>query len=186
MSYQKKTIKAILEEINTGKMYLPAIQRKYVWSESQIARLMDSILLGYPIGTFLFWKVSAKTINEKEYSLYKFIHNYHERDMFENPHAPQPLSPEKTIYTVLDGQQRLTSLYISLQGTLAMKLPMKHWTNDDAFPTKELYLNLRSKKLDVDDEITYEFAFLTDAAAQKREADSLWFKVKDILQYDFR
>lgn len=184
MSYQKKTVKSILEEINGGKMYLPAIQRKYVWSESQITRLMDSILLGYPIGTFLLWKVSGKTINEKEYSLYQFINDYHERDMFINPHAPQPLSPDKTIFAVLDGQQRLTSLYIALQGTLAMKLSMKRWTNDDAFPTKELYLNLKSKKLDVDDEITYEFAFLADAAATTQGDDTLWYKAKDILRYE--
>ena len=45
MGYEKKSIQAIIYDINSGKMYLPAIQRKYVWGDSQITRLMDSIML---------------------------------------------------------------------------------------------------------------------------------------------
>ncbi|HOO62185.1 MAG TPA: DUF262 domain-containing protein [Bacillota bacterium] len=182
MSYQKKTIKATLGDINSGKMYLPAIQRKYVWSDDQIIRLMDSILLNYPIGTFLFWNVSGNVINEKQYSLYEFIKNYHERDAFINPHAPTPITKE-SVYAVLDGQQRLTSLFIALQGSLAMKLPMKRWNNDDAFPKKELYLNLKSKRSDEEDELSYEFAFFTEQEASKSGSDKLWYKVKEILKY---
>lgn len=183
MSYQKKTIKTTLDDINSGKMYLPAIQRKYVWSEEQIIKLMDSILLNYPIGTFLFWNVEGKTINEKQYSLYEFIKNYHERDAFINPHAPKPITKENVI-AVLDGQQRLTSLFIALQGSLALKLRMKRWNSDDAFPAKELYMNLKSKKKDDDDEITYEFAFLTEKESDRTDLSKLWYKAKDILRYD--
>ena len=63
MAYYKKSIKDVLEDINHGKMYLPAIQRKYVWKDSQITKLFDSIMLDYPIGTFLFWKVKKTIIN---------------------------------------------------------------------------------------------------------------------------
>ena len=42
MAYEKKTIASIIEEINSKKVYLPAIQRKYVWGEDQITRLMRS------------------------------------------------------------------------------------------------------------------------------------------------
>ena len=66
MSYQKKTIAAVIEEIDNNRIYLPAIQRKYVWTEEQITKLMDSILRGYPFGTFLFWKVKKRTVNEKK------------------------------------------------------------------------------------------------------------------------
>ena len=66
MSYNKATIAAIVEQIDNNRIYLPAIQRKFVWSENQITKLMDSILRGYPFGTFLFWKVKKKTINEKK------------------------------------------------------------------------------------------------------------------------
>lgn len=183
--YKNKTIREILDDINCRRMYLPAIQRKYIWSEEQITRLMDSIMRDYPIGTFLFWKVKKKVINEMDYSLYEFIRDFHERDAYKNPQAPQPFPPESSsddIWAVLDGQQRLTSLYIALQGTMSRKLPMKRWANDDAFPKKELYFNLKSQQ-ESEDDITYEFRFLTSEGAKDHGQDKLWYRVKDILQY---
>ena len=185
MAYEKKNIRAVIEEINSRKIYLPAIQRKYVWDDDQITRLMDSIMLGYPIGTFLFWKVRKSIINKKEYSMYEFIKDFHERDVYKNPSAPQPFpigSDEETIWAVLDGQQRLTSLYIALQGSMSRKLPNKRWKNDDAFPIKELYLDLHSQRTDEED-ISYEFKFLTQEEAKKQNDDKLWYLVKDILKY---
>lgn len=185
MAYEKKNIRAVIEEINSRKIYLPAIQRKYVWDDDRITRLMDSIMLGYPIGTFLFWKVRKSIINKKEYSMYEFIKDFHERDVYKNPSAPQPFpigSDEETIWAVLDGQQRLTSLYIALQGSMSRKLPNKRWKNDDAFPIKELYLDLHSQRTDEED-ISYEFKFLTQEEAKKQKDDKLWYLVKDILKY---
>ena len=73
--------------------------------------------------------------------MYEFIKDYHDRDMYKNLPAPQPFmfeSDNETIWAVLDGQQRLTSLYIALQGSISRKLPNKRWKNNDAFPKKEL------------------------------------------------
>lgn len=185
MAYEKKSIRAILDEVNCRRVYLPAIQRKYVWGDNQIAKLMDSIMLGYPIGTFLFWKVKKDVVNKKEYSMYEFIKNYHERDLYKNPAAPQPFpvgSGEDTLWAVLDGQQRLTSLYIALQGSMSRKLPNKRWKNDDAFPKKEMYFDLHSQNTE-DDDISYEFKFLTAVEAAKNKDDHLWYLVKDILKY---
>lgn len=185
MAYDKKSIRTIIDDVNCRRLYLPAIQRKYVWGNNQITRLMDSIMLGYPIGTFLFWKVKKDTINKKEYSMYEFIKDYHERDLYKNPAAPQPFpigSGDETLWAVLDGQQRLTSLYIALQGSMSRKLPNKRWKNDDAFPKKELYFNLHSQP-DADEDISYEFRFMTSDDASKNKDDSLWYLVKDILKY---
>ncbi len=184
MAYEKKSIRAIIDDINSRRLYLPAIQRKYVWGDSQITRLMDSIMLGYPIGTFLFWKVKKTIVNQKEYSMYEFIKDYHDRDMYKNPAAPQPFpigSGDETLWAVLDGQQRLTSLYIALQGSLSRKLPNKRWKNDDAFPKKELYFDLHSEM--TDDDISYEFKFLTHEEAAKNKDNEIWYLVKDILKY---
>ena len=156
---RKKSIKAIIDDINSRKILLPAIQRKFIWDDYQITRLFDSIMLEYPIGTFLFWKVKKSTVNTKGYSMYEFIKDYHERDKYKNDDAPQPFSKDQddeTICAVLDGQQRLTSLYIALQGSMSRKLPNKRWNNDDAFIKKELYFNLLSKNKD-DDDISFEF-----------------------------
>ena len=185
MAYEKKTIKAIIDDIKGGRMYLPAIQRKYVWGDNQITRLMDSIMRGYPIGTFMFWKVKKDIINEKEYSMYEFIQDYHDRDKYKNDPAGNPFlfdSEDETINAVLDGQQRLTSLYIALQGSMRRKLPNKRWKNNDAFPQKELYFKLHSQP-DADQDISYEFKFMTSDDISKNQGNSLWYKVKDILKY---
>lgn len=106
MSYERKSIANIIEEIDSRRIMLPSIQRKYVWEESQITKLMDSIMCGYPFGTFLFWKVKKATVNEKGYPMYEFIKDYHERDMFKNPHIAQPfsLAPENQDDTLYAGQ----------------------------------------------------------------------------------
>ena len=183
MSYEKKTIKEIIEEINSRKIYMPAIQRKYVWNDEQITKLMDSILLGYPIGTFLFWTVNKDVVNSKEYMMYEFIKDYHQRDMYKNQRAPQPfVEGSGNIHAVLDGQQRLTSLYIALQGSLSRKLPNKRWANNDAYPKKELYFNLHSHKKE-DEEYSYEFKFMDLKAVENAGKDKLWYLVKDILKY---
>ena len=191
MAYKKTTIASIVEEIHHKKIYLPAIQRKYVWGEAQITRLMDSIMKGYPFGTFLFWKVKKKVVNDKEYSMYEFIKDYHERDHYKNESAGLPFAivsgrENETILSALDGQQRLTSLYIALKGSFSLKLPKKHWNNDDAFPKKELYFNLLSEKKSEDDDISYSFAFLTDDDAVSYSDAELWYKVKDIEKYPDR
>ncbi|MGO1041101.1 DUF262 domain-containing protein [Clostridioides difficile] len=54
MSYKVYTIREVIDRIRSNKIYLPAIQRKFVWKSEQIERLFDSIMRGYPIGTFLF------------------------------------------------------------------------------------------------------------------------------------
>lgn len=185
MGYKKATIATIVEDIDNKKIFLPAIQRKYVWTENQITKLMDSIMKNYPFGTFLFWKVKKQVIVDKQYSMYEFIKDYHERDRYRNPAAGQfnINNVEETVLSALDGQQRLTSLYIALKGTHASKIPYKRRTNDDAFPPKELYFNLLSRKENDDEDISYEFKFLTKEEASAETETELWYKVKEILQY---
>ena len=55
MPYEEDTIASVVDLIDHKKIYLPAIQRKFVWGEEQITKLMDSIMKGYPFGTFLFF-----------------------------------------------------------------------------------------------------------------------------------
>lgn len=99
------------------------------------------------------------------------------------PHPFSATGKYDFIWAVLDGQQRLTSLYIALQGSISRKLPWKHRANDDAFPKKELYFNLHSEKQNEDDDITYEFAFLTAEEAAAPKSTKMWYKVKDIIRY---
>jgi len=152
-----------------------------VWSPEQIIRLFDSLMRGYPIGSFLFWRVDEDHV--KDYDYYEFIRNYHERDRRHNPKAN--ITGKKRISAILDGQQRLTSLYIAFKGTYAKKIPRKQWTNNLAFPEKKLYLNLLSKSKVFD--LMYDFQFLTEVEADKRTSenkDDFWFEVGKILEFE--
>ena len=65
------TIKEALDNIHRHRYALPAIQRELVWSQRQITRLFDSLMRGYPIGAFLFWRVESE--NLKQYQFYDFM-----------------------------------------------------------------------------------------------------------------
>ena len=71
------TIVKALGSIERSEYALPAIQREFVWEHSKIERLFDSLMRGYPIGSFLFWRVARDGI--KEYQFYDFMLHYHQR-----------------------------------------------------------------------------------------------------------
>jgi uncharacterized protein with ParB-like and HNH nuclease domain len=136
----------------------------------------------YPINSFLFWKVPKEKASE--FKFYEFLRDYHQKDNRHNPKAN--ISGSDDVMAVLDGQQRLTSLYIALKGTYTNKLAYKKWDNPLAYPKKKLYINL----LGTPDDISYEydFEFLTDSEANKSDIDRHWFPVGKMLdlkeQYD--
>lgn len=177
MAYEKPiTIKEAIEHIQKKKYVLPSIQREFVWEASQIEKLFDSLMRDYPISTFLFWNVEKANINE--FQFYEFLQHYHERDATHNPKAS--LANDEDVIAILDGQQRLTSLYIALKGTYSEKLPYYSWENSKAFPKKKLYLNLLKEATDV--EMLYDFRFLTDEEAGKRTDGYYWFEVGKIFE----
>lgn len=170
------TIAAALEKIQRKSYVLPAIQREFVWKPEQIERLFDSLMQGYPFGTFLFWTVKPETSGR--FKFYDFVLHYHQRDA---AHCPElPTLHDQTVTAVLDGQQRLTALNIGLRGSMAMKLPSKWWTNPDAFPKKTLRLNLLASLEPDEDGIVYDFRFLDDAQVERSE-EAFWYNVPDIM-----
>lgn len=176
MYQQGGTIKELLDRIHTNDYVLPAIQREFVWSQEQICRLFDSVMQGYPFGDFLFWKIERE--NSADYSYYGFVQDYHQRD---NPHCPKlGVLPNRRITAVLDGQQRMTAFNIGLRGSIATKIPYKHWTSPDAFPKKVLALDLLENAKPHDEGNVYGFAFVEERNIG-RNNDNLWFQVKDIM-----
>lgn len=190
------SIKDIIDEINES-YFLPDIQREYVWleraAEKKIEQLFDSILRGYPIGSFLFWKLTTsdietdKSVQENtdklNFQLYKFIEDYDVR----KPHNEKiDIAKIRTgdINVVLDGQQRLTSLYIGLLGTRTLKKPRGWWDNPSSFETKKLYLNLRYIPNEENTEDCYKFEFKVPSQIPLKDEYNNWFKVGDILTID--
>ncbi len=139
MSYDTTTISTIIEKANSNVICLPSIQRQFVWGASQIEMLFDSIYQGYPIGTFLIWNVKKEDINA--YKFYYLLRDYHEKDKTFNEAAPSP-SLAKEVEAALDGQQRMTALFIALQGSYSTKKPGGHINNPAAYIKRHLYFNL--------------------------------------------
>ncbi|MBN2095633.1 MAG: DUF262 domain-containing protein [Candidatus Aenigmarchaeota archaeon] len=96
------TIRKLIERISSGDIRIPAFQRDFVWEPDQVAFLLDSIYKGFPIGTIILWKTDTRLTTEKD--LGRFV-------------LPQPLKDYPVNY-VLDGQQRITSLFSVFQTTL--------------------------------------------------------------------
>ena len=124
-----KKYEVLFTEIDTGRTKIPKFQREFVWSKVQTAKLIDSLIKGYPIGTFILWK----TRDELRY--FKNIGN------IKLPNIPKGDSA----YYVLDGQQRITSLYAVRKGAIIAK-------EGEEIDYKDIYINLDLAP-DTDDEI---------------------------------
>lgn len=190
-----KTAREVISEINVS-YFLPDIQRDYVWlnnpREKKIEQLFDSILRGYPIGTFLFWKLKKTDIetdknkdskDKLNFQLYKFIENYDIRHLYNEKINIEKVNSDD-LNIVLDGQQRLTSLYIGLKGSRTLKKPRGWWDNPNSFEEKKLYLNLRHIPNEENPDDNYQFEFLLPNALPAKDDDNNWFKVGDILNID--
>lgn len=181
MSFQTPlTIKEVIGNIHRKKYILPAIQREFVWSTDQVERLFDSLMQGYPVGSFLFWYVNKE--KSKTFQFYEFIREYHEKDNRHNPIAD--ISGDEDIIAILDGQQRLTSMYIGLKGSYAYKLPRMRSNNPLAYPKQKLYVDLLAPSEEFD--TIYDFRFLTQEDVDNDHANNsaYWFKVSDILDFN--
>ena len=176
------TISDAIANIESRYYLLPAIQRKFVWSSEQIEVLFDSIMRNYPINSFMMWNVtSVKAKND--YKFYEFLKEYKYFFQEENPYFNT--KGYQDFLAIIDGQQRLTSLYVGLKGTYAYKMPRK-WLkpNEECLPTRRLYINL-SSKMPEDDErkMMYDFKFLSVSDVNRLSSSEDLFLVNDIYLY---
>lgn len=175
------TIKDAIDAIHNRHYLLPAIQRNFVWGADRVEMLFDSIMRDYPINSFMFWEVTDEHI-KSNYKFYEFLKVYRQKYNENNPDINTKGTSD--FKAVIDGQQRLTSLYIGLRGTYAYKLPRKWWyDNEDSLPTRKLYLELMQPAPQVyDNQRHYNFLFLSDAEVNTyRKNGEIWFEVGDIL-----
>src|ERR1700730_17598441 len=103
----------------TTRPKLPMFQREFVWEKEQSAKLIDSILKGFPIGTFIFWKTKEELRSCKEVGNHKL------------PETPKG----DYVQYILDGQQRITSLYAIRKGIRISK-------DGKELDYKDIFINL--------------------------------------------
>lgn len=174
------SIAAALRQIQERRLILPAIQREFVWKPSQVIRVFDSIMRGYPVGSFLSWKVLPETIGT--FKFYGFMKDY---SAFDNRHNPViDIPTDREVVAILDGQQRLTSLNIGLRGSYAYK---NHggWANKPwSYPERRLYLNLAGEAPENELGLKYHFQFLTaqDLQASADDESKKWLAVAEIFE----
>ncbi len=147
------TMYGLLTQVDMDRVVLPAMQRPFVWKEERMVRLIDSLLRGFPLGAILLWQ--TKTM--QRYRRFK-------RDVDLDPAQTITYeeSQDQDRYLVLDGQQRLTTLLVALQGT---------------FAGKRFYLDVLSRKTEDKDpgDTYYDGRFLTleEARSLNAEGDGL-------------
>lgn len=113
----------LINNIESGRVKIPQFQRKFVWSLDMTVKLLDSIIKGYPIGSFILWKTKERL---------RSIRNVGGVDL------PEPPEGDMVQY-VLDGQQRMTSLYVAMRG---LKIADDDRNDDFA----EIYVDLEAKE----------------------------------------
>lgn len=181
-----KPIKIIdaIENIVSRKYLLPAIQRRFVWSSEKVESLFDSILRGYPINSFMFWSITDDTI-KNQFKFYEFLTSY--REFFHENNIDIDTKGLPDFYAIIDGQQRLTSIYLGLKGTYAYKMPRKWWKDDqESLPTRWLYIDILNElPEDNERQMKYDIRFLTkkEYTNLSKSHSSFWFKFNDILEY---
>ncbi len=148
MSYNSLTISSAMRQIRDGQLLLPAIQRDFVWSSDRIYLFLDSLMRGYPVGTLLFWNTRQRV----QYRAFESSWT----DTIRHTFRVKPNGQPGTL--VLDGQQRLQSLYLALEGE-----------RDRA----RLFFDVLSGSSGRNGaEELHGFEFLTDEAAAKRNQES--------------
>lgn len=123
---QTRMFANLVSDIEVGQIKIPQFQRDFVWSIQKSAGLIDSIVKGYPIGTFIFWRTKERL---------RAVKNIGKQAL------PEPEKGEFVDY-VLDGQQRLTSLFASLRGVLLKR----EGNREDDF--SQIFIDLEAQEFD--------------------------------------
>ena len=180
------TIYEAIKNVDNGKYVMPAFQRQYVWSMEKIEKLWDSILQGYPISTFLFWHIDDSNTTWDTYFC-----DFLKQVRFDSTKKADNINYELrsvnlniTNTAILDGQQRLTSLYISLLGDTGVRPKSQRRSNNAQILTK-LLIELNKNKINAQDEFNikkYDIKF-TDKIGK---IEPTQFEIKNILKEEFK
>lgn len=174
------TVAEAILAIKKQDYLLPAIQREFVWTADKTVTLFDSLMRGYPVGSFLFWRVDED--HSQAYKFFEFMQSYDAQD--NKRLKPYDIPMPRQLTVVLDGQQRLTSLAIGILGFRADRIKGKWANNPNAYPKKRLYLNLAAKYTGQEElDREYDFRFLTDDEAAVASDTEHWFPLRKVLEF---
>ena len=180
------TIYEALQNILEGKYVMPAFQRQFVWGMEQIEKLWDSILQDYPIASFLFWHVDDTNTSGDTYFC-EFLNNvtFDSRKQADSvDYRLTSINVMNTDTAVLDGQQRLTSLLISLFGEGYIRPTYARKKSGDKLLTKVL-IELNKHKVSVDEDEYNSKAFDIKFSEKIGRLSPTQFEIKNIISSRF-
>jgi hypothetical protein len=99
----KYNFPTLMNDIENGRVRLPPFQREFIWTPTKVMDLMDSIYKGFPIGSLFYWKADRRYV-----TLFRDIKSLS---------LPSP-APDQELFFILDGQQRLTSIWATFKGSI--------------------------------------------------------------------
>jgi len=141
-------ISTILDKIDEHQLFIPAFQREYVWKREDAKQLLDSLIKEYPTGTMLTWETNAPPE-------LKGNHKYDKK--------------QGAVRILLDGQQRITTLYMLIRGEIPPYYTLPEITND----TRGLHVNVETLELEY-------------YSKQKMESDVRWQNITDVFKRKVR
>ena len=190
VEYKDISIAFALEKVEEKKYLIPSLQRKYVWKEAQIYSLLDSIMQSYPFGTFLFWDIKEHEkdiLNSNKF--YEFLKVYDNSGNGSGKEYDIKKRRFKRLTCVIDGQQRLTSLYVAFWGEMQSR------DRRGAVISKNMYIDI-NYEINKDSQEKYKFRFLSKDEVEKSYKDiiekkvidkdsNIWIKLGDVSNKDY-
>jgi hypothetical protein len=165
MSYKPRSLFSIISEINNN-IFLPHIQRPFVWDVNQMGKLFDSLMRGYPIQTLLFWKT------KEEIKVRKFMDVVDSEVDLSTLYHPQKTQSGVEKIFVLDGQQRLQTLFCLYNGSIS---------DEKTGVTLEAYFTVTADVPNVNTNQIHNVVFLPAGTVQPLPL----FRLKDLMsKYD--
>ena len=141
-------ISTILDKVDENQLFVPAFQREYVWKRDDAKQLLDSLIKQYPTGTMLTWETNKPP-------QLKGPHKYNEK--------------QGAVRILLDGQQRITTLYMLIRGNIPPYYTAAEITND----TRGLYVQVETLELEY-------------YSQRKMEKDTRWQNITAVFQKNVR
>ena len=177
--YSHERLRDLLDSIKSQRVVLPAMQRNFVWPEDKIYHLFDSMMHDYPIGTFLFWKIDANTFNM--YTFNTFIQSYDE-EKGKMQRGNKATGVFSDYLAVLDGQQRITAIYLGVTGKYRTHIKGKKWDDASSYYNRVLCIDVLHVPSEEDED--YRFCFINEADVEKvvQESDP---NKKDVIKNAF-
>lgn len=127
-------LQQVVANFRGGGLLLPDFQRPFVWDDDRRRQLFDSILKGLPIGSLLIWRTTAKIATKRE---------------LEGFRLPAPTKSEQARNYLLDGQQRVFTLFAALSGEVSAGESERRWP---------IYLDLEADRSSANGEARFRLA----------------------------